>query len=154
MKKKQISSQFYLQSLVPASPVLWHMGQLFPLIRTWEYHTYFSQEVQSEHFVCALSVSPVLAAVKQQQTGEVFSSTLKAAASQSPNKAANQTALQPFFFLFLPSIGSFTRMRGENLLQKKSSKEVLPLLTQTQLSPYLHWHSLHHSSFTSEPILP
>lgn len=45
-------------------------------------------------------------------------------------------------------------MRGENLLQKKSSKEVLPLLTQTQLSPYLHWHSLYHLSFASEPTLP
>lgn len=146
--------QFYLHSfsisclpvLVAASPLLWHiMGQLFPLSRTWGFHTYFSQEVQSEHFVCALSVSPVLAAAKQQLTGEeVFSSTLKAAALWSSNKATNQTALQ----LFSPQTGCFTKTRSENLPQNRVAKTHCPP-TQTQLSLYLYWHTV----FTS-PLLP
>lgn len=58
---------------------------------------------QSILFVLCQS-PPVLAAAKNRLTGEVvFSSTLKAAASQFPNKAINQTALQLlFWFGFLP----------------------------------------------------
>lgn len=79
-----------LPALVLASPLPWHTGQSFPLIRIRVFHKHFSQGVEWEHFLCALSVFSVLPAAEKQLTGEeAFSLTWK----QQPHR--HQWRCQP-----------------------------------------------------------
>lgn len=63
-------------------------------------HLFFTGGAIRAFCLCFVSLPSPCSSKAATDGEEVFSSTLKAAASQSPNKAANQKALQPFFFFF------------------------------------------------------
>lgn len=161
MKKTQISSQFYLRTfsipflpawclLLPCSGI-W--GSCFHLSGHEGFTLIFHRRCnQSILFVLCQSPQSLLRQRNDPQEKSSFLPPWKQQPHSPPIRPLTKQPYSLFCCFFFPNTGCFTKMRGENLPQNREAKRHCPLLTQ--LSPYLHQHSLQHSSFASEPILP